>query len=200
MRAIYGKKIGMTRIFDDKGKQIPVTLIEAKDNVVFQVKGEKDNKIVSLASGNKKRLNKPQKGQFDKLNIKPEKVTEFKTGKDLKVGDKITLSEFNEGEVINITGVSKGKGFAGTVKRHNFNTGPKTHGSNNYRQPGSIGATGPQRVVKGKKMAGHMGDRKTTIPSSTIIKIIPEKSLMLIRGAVPGPKNSWSLLWTKNES
>lgn len=195
MRAIYGKKIGMTRIFTEDGIQVPVTIIEAKENTVSRILEGK----IQIAAGAKKRLNKPEKGNFEKLNIKPHKVFEIKTEEEKKVGDKITVEAFKEGEMVNITGISKGKGFAGTVKRHNFNTGPRTHGSNNYRQPGSIGDTGPQRVVKGKRMGGHMGARQVTISRLEIFKIMPEKDVLMIKGPVPGNNNSWNMIWSRNE-
>lgn len=139
MRTISGKKKLMTRIFDENGGEIPVTLLE--------------------------------------------------------IGQK--AAEFKEKEKVNVTGVSRGKGFAGTVKRHHFHTGPKTHGSNNYRQPGSIGDTGPQRVVKGRRMGGHLGAKKSTIQNLEIFKIEPEKKRLYLRGAVPGPKNAQVLIWSR---
>ncbi len=200
MRAILGKKLGMTRIFDKQGREIPITLVEAKTNTVTRVTaGERENRI-QIAAGQKKRLNKSEKGQFESLKLRPEKIFEVETIANHQVGTQIKVDLFAEGEKINVSGVSKGKGFAGTVKRHGFTLGPKTHGSNNYRQPGSIGSMFPQRVIKGRRMAGHLGNQKKTIKKLEIIKIDPEKSLIFIKGAVPGAKNSWVKLWSQNEA
>lgn len=189
----------MTRIFDAEGREIPVTLVEAKPNTITRVSGgEKENRI-QIAAGQKKRLNKAETGQFSSLNLKPVKLFEIKTGKSFSVGDQIKVDEFKEGEKIEVTATSKGKGFAGTVKRHNFKLGPKTHGSNNYRQPGSIGSMYPQRVIKGRRMAGHLGAKQVTSKNLKIFKIEPEKSLIYICGAIPGPTNSWVKIWSNNE-
>lgn len=204
MKAILAQKILMTRIFDESGKQIPVTLIKKEKSAVTQIKTlEKDGyKAIQVGGGSKKKLNKPEIGHLKKSGseIKPRILFEVKTEKDFALGDDLDINQFKEGESICVTGVSKGKGFAGTVKRHNFNTGPKTHGSHNYRQPGSIGSTYPERVVKGRRMAGHMGAERTTLKSVKIVKIDAEKQEMLILGAVPGPKKSSILVWSHNES
>src|SRR3990167_1131155 len=144
MRKISGKKKLMTRVFDEDGHEIAVTLVEfaAKENI----------------------------------------------------------ENFKEKEKLVVTGISKGKGFAGTVKRHHFHTGPRTHGSNNYRQPGSIGDTGPQRVVKGRRMAGHLGAKKTTVRNLEIYKIEAAKKLVFIKGGIPGPRNAKVLIWSRNEA
>ncbi len=198
MRAILGKKLGMTRIFDADGREIPVTLIEAQPNTVTRAKENEDR--IQIAAGTKKRLNKPENGQFESLKIRPQKLYEVETAADFQVGDQIKVDVFKEGEKIQATATSKGKGFAGTVKRHNFKLGPKTHGSNNYRQPGSIGSMYPQRVIKGRRMAGHLGSERVTTKNLKIVKIEPEKSLIFIRGAVPGAKNAWVKLWSQNEA
>lgn len=202
MKAIYGKKIGMTRIFDKAGAAVAVTLVEVKDNVVTDLKNQEKHgyKAVQIGAFSKKRLNKPEAGRFDKLNIKPNKVFEVISDKEYQIGDKITLEQFHEGENINVTGISKGKGFSGTVKRHGFHTGPKTHGSNNYRQPGSIGSTDAQRVFKGKRMAGHQGAVKITVKKLPIVKIDLEKKIMILSGAVPGANNSPVMMWSENEA
>lgn len=200
MRAILGKKLGMTRIFDEAGKEFPITLIEARPNTVTRVKAnEKENRI-QIAAGQKKRLNKAEIGQFESLKLKPEKIFELETTINHQIGDQIKVDLFHEGEKINVSGVSKGKGFAGTVKRHGFKLGPKTHGSNNYRQPGSIGSMFPQRVIKGRRMAGHLGSQKVTTKNLEIVKIEPEKSLIMVSGAVPGARNSWVKLWSNHEA
>lgn len=177
MKAIYGKKIGMTRIFDKAGAAVAVTLVEVKDNVVTDLKNQEKH-------GYKE----------------PNKVFEVISDKEYQIGDKITLEQFHEGENINVTGISKGKGFSGTVKRHGFHTGPKTHGSNNYRQPGSIGSTDAQRVFKGKRMAGHQGAVKITVKKLPIVKIDLEKKIMILSGAVPGANNSPIMMWSENEA
>ena len=202
MRAIYGQKLMMTRIFDKQGREVPITLIMVKDNFVSQVKmsPKEDFMAIQLAAGEKKRLNQAEKGQFDKLKIKPVKIFEIETKKKYQVGDRLTADIFQEGEKINITSVSKGKGFAGTIKRHGFHLGPKTHGEDSYRRPGSIGSMFPQRVVKGRKMAGHLGAQQVTTKNLEITKIFPDKSLILVRGSVPGGRNSWVKLWSQNEA
>lgn len=183
----------MTRVFDKDGNQIPVTLVKVLKNTVSDVSGDEGSKIVEISSGDKKRLNKPEKGRYESLNIKPEKVLHIKTDKDYKVKDQIGADIFAENESIFVTGISKGKGFSGTVKRHNFRLGPKTHGSNNYRQPGSIGSMYPQRVVKGRRMSGHLGYKKTTAKQK-IFKI--EDNIIYIIGAVPGPTKNKVVVWS----
>jgi len=201
MRAIYGKKLIMTRMFDKAGKFIPVTVLNVAENVVVQEKTQEKNgyQAIQLGACLKRHLNKPEQGHLAKSKAKSAKLFEVKTNQKYNVGDKITLDIFLVGEKVNITGISKGKGFMGTVARHNFNTGPKTHGSNNYRQPGSIGDTGPQRVVKGKRMAGHMGAEKVTVKNSEIIHIDKEKDQLILRGPVPGPNRSGVVIWTNKE-
>lgn len=202
MRVICGQKKLSTRIFDETGRQIPVTLIVVKKNKVTQVKtNEKDGyQAIQIGAGNKRRLNKAIQGHVAKTGISPQILFEAKTDKDFQVGDEITLENFQEKEKVNVTAISKGKGFAGTVKRHGFNTGPRTHGSNNYRQPGSIGSTFPQRVIKGRRMAGHLGAKKVTINNLEIVKIDQEKDFLFLKGAVPGPKESKVLIWSNREN
>lgn len=199
MQAISGKKLMMTRIFDEDGKQVPVTLVMLEDNIVTQIKTpEKDGyPAIQVAVGTRRRLNRPQKGHLGKLEIKPAKLYEIKTNNEYKVGDQISSEIFKPGEKVCVTSISKGKGFAGTVKRHKFHLGPKTHGSHNYRQPGSIGSMFPQRVVKGRRMAGRLGAIKTTIKNIAVVKVDPEKKLVYLKGALPGPKNTSVLLWRK---
>jgi len=201
MRAIYGKKLMMTRMFDKAGKFIPVTVLSVAQNIVTQEKTlEKDGyEAIQFGAGEKRHISKPEQGHLAKAKAKSEKLFEVKTEEKYNLGDKISLDIFTVGEEVNATGTSKGKGFAGTVKRHNFNTGPKTHGSNNYRQPGSIGDTGPQRVVKGKRMAGHMGAERVTVKNLKIVDIDLDKDQLILRGAIPGPNKSGVLIWTKKE-
>jgi len=192
----------MTRIFDETGRQVPVTLIKVDPNTVIQIKDSKKDgyKAVQLGAGTQRRLTKPLLGHVAKANVKPKILFEIKTNKDYKVGDKVTLENFQEKEKVNVSGISLGKGFAGTVKRHGFKTGPKTHGSNNYRQPGSIGATGPQRVVKGRRMAGHLGAKKATVKNLEIFKIDKESGLIFLCGAVPGKRESEIFIWSNSEN
>ena len=199
VQGIIGKKIGMGQIFADDGKVEALTAIEAGPCVVIQVK-TKDKEgynAAQLGFGQSKRLNSPQKGHLKKLG-QFKHLQEFRladTG-DIKIGDKIDVSLFKEGDLVNITGVSKGKGFAGVVKRHHFAGGPKTHGqSDRHRAPGSIGSTtSPGRVLKGMRMAGHMGNRRVTVQHLYVYKADPESNLLLIRGAVPGAKNGLLLI------
>lgn len=203
MRAILAQKMDMTHIFDEQGKLVPVTLLLAEGNVVTQVKtAEKDGYLaVQVGFGSAKKVAKPQEGHLKKAGIKTRKLKEVEgeDGKTYQVGDKIEVSIFAEGDLVDVCGVSKGKGFAGTVKRHNFKTGPKTHGSHNYRAPGSIGAGYPQHVMKGQKLPGRMGATKVTTKNIKVVQIIPEQNLILVRGAVPGPKKGVVLLTAKDK-
>ncbi len=196
MKAILGKKVGMTQIFAENGEVLPVTVVKAGPCSVIQKKVEEVDgySAVQLGFGDVKeaRVNRPLKGHFDKHDVTPKKyVREFRIAgvEELETGDAITVENFTDGDKVDVTAISKGKGFAGTVKRWNFNTGPKTHGSRNYRLPGSIGAgSDPAKVFKGKKMPGHMGHEQVTVQNLEVVKIDAEKDLLLIKGAVPGPK------------
>ncbi|MGA2666974.1 MAG: 50S ribosomal protein L3 [Patescibacteria group bacterium] len=201
MRAIYGKKLMMTRLFDESGKNIAVTVLEMPENTVTQIKKvDKDGyQAYQFGMGEKRRLNKAEAGHLAPAKTKSAKLFEVKTNQDLKVGDKIGLEILNEGELVNVTGISKGKGFQGTVKRHHFNTGPRTHGSNNYRQPGSIGSTFPQRVVKGRRMGGHMGAERVTSKNIEVFKVDRPNKRIYLKGAVPGANQSLVLIWSPNE-
>jgi large subunit ribosomal protein L3 len=189
----------MGQIFGDDGKAEALTAIEAGPCVVTQVKttDKEGYNAAQLGFGQSKRLNSPQKGHLKKLG-QFRHLQEFRLAdtKKIKVGDKIDVSLFKEGDLVNITGVSKGKGFAGVVKRHHFAGGPKTHGqSDRHRAPGSIGAaTSPGRVLKGMRMAGHMGNSRVTVSHLQVYKTDPEHNLLLIRGAVPGAKNGLVLI------
>ncbi|HHU92603.1 MAG TPA: 50S ribosomal protein L3 [Halanaerobiaceae bacterium] len=195
-KGLIGKKLGMTQIFQDDGAVVPVTVILAGPNVVTQKKTEETDGYSALQLGfeDKKehRTNKPDKGHFKRAGVKPKKhLAEFRDfPEELNEGDEVTVSIFSEGELVDVTGTSKGKGFAGTIKRYNFARGPMTHGSHNHRAPGSIGAVNAARVFKGTKMAGRMGNERVTIQNLEVVKIDTEKNLILVKGAVPGPKNS----------
>ena len=191
---VIGKKLGMTQIFDEQGLAIPVTVIKVDDIVVTQVKTvEKDgyNAIqVGTVPAKEKHLTKAEIGHFKKNNLENFRhLQEFRVEnpQDYKVGDKIELSILENVEKVDVTGKSIGKGFQGTVKRWNFGRGPMGHGSKNHREPGSIGAgTTPSRVIKGKKMAGNMGNERVTITKLKLVKIDSEKNLVLVKGSVPG--------------
>ena len=199
VQGIIGKKLGMGQIFGDDGKAEALTAIEAGPCVVIQVKttDKEGYNAAQLGFGQSKRLNSPQKGHLKKLG-QFRHLQEFRLAdtKKVKVGDKIDVSLFKEGDLVNVTGVSKGKGFAGVVKRHHFAGGPKTHGqSDRHRAPGSIGSTtSPGRVLKGMRMAGHMGNSQVTTCHLQVYKTDPERNLLFIRGAVPGAKNGILLI------
>ncbi len=201
MTGIIGRKLGTTQLFDDDGNVIPVTVVQAGPCPVTQVRTpERDGySAVQLAFGEcpDRRLTKPQLGHLRKAGLKHgyRHLAEFEDAGDLKVGDVVTVEVFGEGQQVSVTGVSKGKGFQGTVRRHGFGRGPETHGSHNIRQPGSIGASAfPSRVFKGMRMGGHMGARRVTQQGLTIVRRDVENNLLLIKGAVPGPKNSVVLI------
>lgn len=196
-KAILGKKIGMTQIFNEKGKVIPVTVIEAGPCSVVQIKTKETEGYNAIKVGfgeiTEKQLTKPQKGQFIKTNIVPKKfLREFRlTEITYNVGDEIKADIFAEGEYVDITGTTKGKGFQGVIKRHGQHIGPMAHGSMYHRRPGSMGSTStPGRVFKGKKLPGHMGVETVTIQKLEVIKIDVDKNLLLIKGSVPGAKGS----------
>ena len=203
MSGLIGKKIGMTSIFDEKGKNIPCTILELGPCIVSQIKTkEKDGyKSYQLSYDDKseKQSIKSEKGHFKKTNTVPKKkILEFKGfEEDLKLGDSLTVNHFIEGEFVDVSGISKGKGFQGVVKRHGFaGVGQSTHGQHNrLRAPGSIGAASyPARVFKGMKMAGQTGNKKVKIQNLKVLKVIPEKNLIVIKGAVPGHKNSYIIV------
>lgn len=198
MVGIIGKKIGMTRYFTESGQSVSATLIEAGPCDVVQRKTEKTDGYNAVQIGfqeiKDKLVNKPLKGHFKKAGVVPKRILrEFRDfEKEVKVGDTITVEIFNVNDSIKVSGYSKGKGFAGVVKRYNFRGGPKTHGqSNRLRTPGSIGqSSDPKRVFKGMHMAGRMGNAKITVRNLRILKIDTEKNLLLIKGSVPGSRNS----------
>jgi large subunit ribosomal protein L3 len=197
MVGIIGKKIGMTQLFDADGNVIPVTVIEAGPCVVTQVKTAAVDGYeaiqLAFADCKDKVLTKPQLGHLKKAGLKHGKrhLAEFRGSADLAVGDTVTVASFSEGQAVTVSGISKGKGFQGTIKRHNFARGPESHGSHNIRQPGSIGASAyPSRVFKGMRMSGHMGSRKVTQSGLSVVRADEESNLLMVRGAVPGARNS----------
>ncbi len=194
MKALLGTKIGMTQIISKDGAAIPVTLIQAGPVTVTQVKTvETDGyNAVQVAYGEGKNLSKAVAGHTKPAQVTPKHIREFRVAElpeDLKVGDKIDVSQFSLGDVVDATGTSKGKGFAGTVKRHNFNTSKSTHGGNGYvRKPGSIGSMYPQKVFKGKRMAGRMGHDRVTVKNLEVAYVDAVNNLIGLKGAVPGPR------------
>jgi len=197
MRGIIGKKVGMTQIFDDDGNLVPVTVIEAGPCPVTQVRTVAtdgyDAVQLAFEDCKDKRLTKAELGHLKKAGLKHGKrhLAEFAELAELKVGDTVTVDVFEVGQTVSVSGVSKGKGFQGTVKRHHFGRGPETHGSHNIRQPGSIGASAyPSRVFKGMRMSGHMGDHKVTQAGLRVVRTDVENNLLLVRGAVPGATDS----------
>jgi large subunit ribosomal protein L3 len=197
--ALYGKKLGCTQVFSDDGNAIYVTAIEAEPCVVVQVKDKEKNGYNSLQVGigsiKEKMINKPTRGIYAKNKIdikrylKEIRVEEF--DKEYKPGDNLDVSIFKAGDSIKITGKSKGKGFAGVIKRHNFHRGRMSHGSHAHRIPGAVGMCAtPAKIQKGKKMPGRMGGKRVTLPKTEVVDIIAEENLILVRGSVPGPKGS----------
>jgi large subunit ribosomal protein L3 len=195
MAAILAKKIGMTQRFLEDGKVERVTVLEAGPCPVTAIRDqERDGYVaVQLAFGQtkEKHLSKPELGHLKKAGASAHKhLVEFRNeGTELQMGDTVTVETFNAGDKVKISGTSKGKGFQGTIKRHNFHRGPKTHGSHNYRAPGSIGASAwPARVMKGIRGPGHMGSERVTQKGVTVVDVIASQNLLLVRGAVPGAK------------
>lgn len=202
-KAILGRKLGMTQYFTETGEAIPVTVIEAGPCVVVQKKTIENDGYEALKVGfldvKESKLSKPLLGQFKKYQLKPKKyLKEIKIDEMDKynIGDEIKVDIFKPGERVDITGISIGKGFAGGVKRWNFNRGPMSHGSMYHRRPGSGGATDPERVFKGKRMPGHLGHERVTVQNLEIVKVDPERNIMLVKGSVPGIKKS--LLYIKS--
>jgi large subunit ribosomal protein L3 len=202
MKALLAKKVGMTQIFDANGVRSGVTVLQAGPCVVTNIKSVETDGYgaIQIGFGEAKKLSKTQAGQLKKSGAKSVYLKEFRNEAvnievaegeekpaELKIGDNLTVEMFEKGEKVVVSGVSKGKGFAGTIKRHNFHRGPKTHGSHNYREPGSIGAGYPQHVFKGIKMAGQMGHEKVTIKNQKIAMIDTENNLIAVVGSVPGP-------------
>ncbi|MEP0132463.1 MAG: 50S ribosomal protein L3 [Eudoraea sp.] len=200
MSGLIGKKVGMTSIFDDNGKNIPCTVIEAGPCVVTQVRTEEVDGYNALQLGfddkAEKRANKAEMGHFKKAGSSTKKkVVEFRDFEgDFKLGETVGVDVFVEGEYVDVSATSKGKGFQGVVKRHGFaGVGQATHGQHNrLRAPGSIGAASyPARVFKGMKMAGRMGGGRVTVQNLRVLKVVPEKNLLVLKGCVPGHKNAY---------
>jgi large subunit ribosomal protein L3 len=194
VQGIIGKKIGMTQVYSEDGRAIPVTVIQAGPCVVVQLKSKEKDGYASVQLGlvedrKVKRVSKAMKGHFDKAKLPPCRVLrEFEAdGEELKVGDKVSVDLFAPGDVVDIVGVSKGKGFQGVVKRHHFRGGDATHGSMFHRAPGGIGASAyPSRVIKGLRGAGHMGDERVTARNLTVVRVDAGKNTLVVKGSVPG--------------
>lgn len=189
---VIGQKVGMTRIFETDGKAVAVSMVKVEPNVVISIKDlGQGNKKVQIAGIKAEKLNKPESGHIKKATENKYLVLkEFETSLDLKTGDKIDVSAFKSDDKVTIIGTSKGKGFSGVIKRHNFSRGPKTHGSDHHRKPGSIGSMFPQHVLKGQKMPGHMGSERVTVKNLKIKEVDADSMLMLVSGAVPGSRGS----------
>ncbi len=203
-KAIMGKKLGMTQIFDESGKFIPVTVVEAGPCTVVQKKTVENDGYEAIQIGfgdiKEKKVTKPQQGHFKKAGVAYKRFVKELRLDDCttyNVGDEFTAEIFAEGDKIDVTGTSKGKGYAGTVKRWGTHRGPMTHGSGYHRGPGSMGGcSDPSRVYKGKKLPGHLGNEQVTVQNLDVVKVIADKNLILVKGAVPGPKGG--LLLIKN--
>jgi len=194
-KAIMGIKIGMTQIFDENDKAVPVTIVEAGPCTVLQKKNSETDGYSAIQVGfynlKEKQVNKPARGHFKKANVKPLRyIKEFRV-KDIdayEIGQELKADQFNPGDMVDVVGTSKGKGFAGAVKRHNFARGSMGHGSKYHRRPGSLAAKGPARVFKGRKLPGHLGGERVTVQGLKVVKVYPERNLILIKGSIPGPR------------
>jgi large subunit ribosomal protein L3 len=201
VKGILGKKIGMTQIFNEDGVVIPVTVVEAGPCVVLQKKDMANDgyEAIQLGFEEKKehRAIKPEIGHAKKANAKPQKFIKEVRGvnlADYELGGVVKADIFSEGELVDVTGTSKGKGFAGAIKRHNQARGPMSHGSRYHRGPGSLGPISPNRVFKGQTLPGRMGGERVTTQNLQIVRVDAEKNLLLIKGSVPGPKNSYLII------
>ncbi|HOS69649.1 MAG TPA: 50S ribosomal protein L3 [Bacillota bacterium] len=197
-KAILGLKVGMTQIFDNEGKAVPVTVIAANPNIVVQKKTMENEGYEAIQVGfddkAERKVTKPLKGHFAKAKVATKRyLREFRLedAGSYEVGQEIKVDIFKEGDRVDISGVSKGKGFAGAIKRHNFHRGPMRHGSKYHRWAGSMGASSsPSRTIPGKKLPGHMGAENTTVVNLEVVKVDPEKNIILVKGGIPGIRGS----------
>ena len=200
MKGILGRKVGMTQVFSKDGKLIPVTVVEVEPNVVMQVKTVETDGYSAIQLGvfdkKEKNSSKPSVGHAKKANTTPKRFLKEIRDVDASynLGDKIGADVFEVGDIVDVTGTSKGKGFEGTIKRHNQSRGPMTHGSRYHRGPGSLGTMLPKRVLKGKNLPGHMGSETITIQNLEIIEVNPNENYILVSGNIPGPKKSLVLI------
>ncbi|WP_188456380.1 50S ribosomal protein L3 [Virgibacillus oceani] len=197
-KGILGRKIGMTQLFSETGELVPVTVIQAEDNVVLQKRTLENDGYeaiqIGFADEKESRTNKAKKGHAEKANTTPKRyVREIRNANldEYEVGQAISVDVFQAGDKIDVTGTSKGKGFQGAIKRHNFQRGPMSHGSHYHRSPGSLGAVDPMRVFKGRKLPGQMGGKQITIQNLEVVNVDTERNLLLIKGNVPGAKKSY---------
>jgi large subunit ribosomal protein L3 len=206
IQGIIGKKVGMTQVYAEDGRAIPATVIEAGPCVVVQRKSKAKDGYSAVQMGlverrTVKRVTKPMKGHFEKAGIPPCRVLrEFEVGEDseVKVGDKVSVELFAAGEAVIVTGISKGKGFQGVVKRHHFRGGAATHGSMFHRAPGSIGASAfPSRVLKGMRAAGHMGADRVTVKNVKVVRVDAPTNILVVRGSIPGAGGSYVVIRKK---
>lgn len=205
MKGIVGRKIGMTQMFDETGLIIPVTVIDVASNVVTQIKTVETDGYNAIQVGygdvKEKALNKPQKGHLDRAGVAPKKVLrEFRVQnvEEFSIGQELKADFFEAGNKVDVSGISKGKGFQGNIKRHNQAMGPRTHGSRYHRGPGAMAAAAsPGKVFKGKKLPGQMGNEKVTVKNLEVVQTDVERNLLIVKGAVPGPRKG---LVTINES
>lgn len=202
-KAILARKVGMTQIFDSEGRAIPVTVLEAGPCTVIRIKtGQKDGYgalQVGFCAVKERKLTKPQKGQFARVGVSPLRYIRelrIEPAENYAVGKQIKADIFEAGEYVDVSGISKGKGFSGSIKRHNQHRGPMTHGSRYHRGPGSLGSIAPARVFKGQTLPGRMGGEKVTVQKLKVVRVDANKNLLLVKGAVPGPRGS--LLMVKN--
>lgn len=197
-KAILGKKVGMTQVFDSEGRALPVTVIEAGPNIVVQKKSVENDGYSAIQVGfvdaKERRVTKPLKGHFAKAKVATKKYLRelrLENAESFEIGQELKADVFAVGERVDVSGVSKGKGYAGAIKRHNFNRGPMTHGSKYHRAAGSMGASSdPSRTFKGKKLPGHMGAENVTVQNIEVVMVDPEKNVILVKGGVPGIRGS----------
>jgi large subunit ribosomal protein L3 len=191
---LIGRKVGMTSVFAEDGTMVPVSVLAVEPNTVTAIRTvERDGyAAVQVGAGTARRLSKPRLGQLKDLpRVRDVREFRLEAPAEYEIGQTLDVSLFEAGDTVDVTGVSKGKGFSGTIKRHHYRRGPETHGSDSHRQPGSIGAgTTPGRVYRGLGMAGHMGDDRVTVKKLTVVRTDPERNLLLLRGSVPGARNA----------
>ncbi|GGD26872.1 50S ribosomal protein L3 [Pontibacillus salipaludis] len=206
-KGILGRKVGMTQLFDETGELVPVTVVQADQNVVLQKKTSENDGYeavqIGFADKRDKLANKAEKGHAGKAEAAPKRfVREFRDAnlEDFELGQEVSVNVFAAGDVINVTGISKGKGFQGAIKRHNQGRGPETHGSRYHRRPGSMGQMDPGHVFKGMNLPGQMGGEQVTIQNLEVVKVDEERNLLLIKGNVPGAKKSYVKITSANKA
>jgi len=197
-KGILGRKLGMTQVFDDEGRQVPVTVIKTDSCVVVQVKTEESDGYEAVQVGFEKAsagsLNKPERGHFERAGVEPRRhLVEFRCDNgewsEADVGEELDVDMFSVGDKVKVSGISRGKGFAGSIKRHGFSRGPMTHGSRYHRGPGSHGASAfPARVFPGRKLPGRMGGERVTVEGLEVVDVDVDRGLLLVKGGVPGPR------------